>query len=81
MSCLSEFLPFNSRNSGNFHSIEKNKISTSELGFRLSKRKSISEIEQKAFVPSLIKRSTFFFGGGGGILYFIALKFTHNDLV
>ena len=43
-------LSFNSYNSGNFHSMEKNKISKSKLGFCLSKTKRILEIEQKAFV-------------------------------
>ena len=49
-SWLSAFLSFNSRNSGNSRSIEKNNISKSKLGSYLSKTKRISEIEQKAFV-------------------------------
>ena len=55
----SAFLFCNSHNSDNFHSIEKNKISKSKLESCLSKTKSISEIEQEAFVLLLIKRRTF----------------------
>ena len=59
VSWLSAFLSFDSHNSGKFYSIEKNKISKSRSGFRLPKTKSISGIEQKAFVLLLIKRRTF----------------------
>ena len=41
---------FDSHNTGNFHQIEKNKISKTELGSLLSKPKSVSEIEQTDFV-------------------------------
>ena len=58
---------FNSHNSGNFHSTEKNKLSKSNLGSRLSKTKSITEIEQKVSVLLLIKRSTVC--GTPGIIY------------
>ena len=51
---------FNSRNSGNFHPNEKNKISKSKLGSPLSNTKDISEIKRKAFVLLLIKRRTFY---------------------
>ena len=59
VSWLSAFLSFNSHNSGNSHSIEKNKISQSKLGACLSRTKRISEIKQKAFVLLLIKGRTF----------------------
>ena len=51
---------FNSHNSGNFHSIEKNDISKSKLGSRLSKTKGISEIEQKALFCCCSNAGPFF---------------------
>ena len=59
VSRLSAFLSFNSHNSGNFYSIEKNMISKFKLGSCLSKPKIILEIKQKTFVLLLIKRRTF----------------------
>ena len=44
-----------SHDSGNFHPIEKNKISEFKFGSPLSKTESTSEIEQKAFVLLLIE--------------------------
>ena len=58
-SWFSSFVSFSLHNYVNCRSIEKNKISKSKLGFRLSKTKNISEIEQKTLVLLLIKRSTF----------------------
>ena len=53
---------FNLLNSGRFHLIEKNKISEAKLGSRLSKTRSIPEVEQKALVQLLIKCRTFSLG-------------------
>ena len=49
VSWLSALWSFDYRNPGNFDPIEKNKISKSKLGSRLSKTKNISEIIEKAF--------------------------------
>ena len=58
VSWLTAPLFYNSHNSGNFHSIEKNKIPKSKSGSRLSKSKSISD-RTKVFALLLIKRRTF----------------------
>ena len=52
-------MSFNSHNFVNFHPSEKNKILKSKLGHPLSSTRNIPEIEQKAFVPLLIKRRKF----------------------
>ena len=63
-------MSFNSHNSGNFHRIQKSKMSKPNLGSRLCK----TEIEQKALVLLLIKHRTFL--GTPGMSNFLVLSQT-----